>query len=82
MKCSGTADLPLHGVRAPPWLANRVRELGTAVAEQMPRMPSDPADEAIALVPVDQTIARVNAIDWQQVGKSLGEQGICLLRAG
>jgi hypothetical protein len=35
MKRSGTADLPLHGGRVPPWLANRMTELGTAVAEQI-----------------------------------------------
>jgi len=35
MKRSGTADLPLHGGRVPPWLANRMTELGTAIAEQV-----------------------------------------------
>ena len=35
MKRSGTADLPLHGGRVPPWLVNRMTELGTAVAEQV-----------------------------------------------
>jgi len=35
MKRSGTADLPLHGRRVPPWLANRMAELGTAIAEQV-----------------------------------------------
>jgi hypothetical protein len=35
MKRSGTADLPLHGGRVPPWLANRMMELGTAIAEQV-----------------------------------------------
>jgi len=35
MKPSGTADLPLHGGRVPPWLANRMTELGTAIAEQV-----------------------------------------------
>jgi hypothetical protein len=35
MKRSGTADLPLHGGRVPPWLANRMTELGTAIAEQI-----------------------------------------------
>lgn len=33
MKRSGTADLPLHGGRVPAWLANRMTELGTAMAE-------------------------------------------------
>ena len=33
MKRSGTADLPLHGGRVPPWLAHRMTELGTAIAE-------------------------------------------------
>jgi hypothetical protein len=35
MKRSGTADLPLHGGRVPPWLASRMTELGTAIAEQV-----------------------------------------------
>jgi uncharacterized protein len=35
MKRSGTADLPLHGGRVPPWLAHRMTELGTAIAEQV-----------------------------------------------
>src|SRR5580658_10019177 len=35
MKRSGTADLPLHGGRVPPWLANRMTELGTAISEHI-----------------------------------------------
>ena len=35
MKRSGTADLPLHGGRVPPWLASRMTELGTAIAESI-----------------------------------------------
>ena len=35
MKRSGTADLPLHGGRVPSWLANRMTELGTVIAEQV-----------------------------------------------
>jgi hypothetical protein len=35
MKRSGTADLPLHGGRVPPWLADRMTELGTAIAEHI-----------------------------------------------
>jgi hypothetical protein len=35
MKRSGTAHLPLHGGRVPPWLASRMMELGTAIAEQV-----------------------------------------------
>ena len=33
MKRSGTADLPLHGGRVPPWLAERMTVLGTAISE-------------------------------------------------
>lgn len=33
MKRSGIADLPLHGGRVPPWLAQRMTKLGTAIAE-------------------------------------------------
>jgi uncharacterized protein len=35
MKRSGTADLPLHGGRVPAWLAARMTQLGTAIAEQV-----------------------------------------------
>src|SRR6202012_72619 len=35
MKRSGTADLPLHGGRVPAWLAGRMMEFGTALAEQI-----------------------------------------------
>jgi hypothetical protein len=35
MKRSGTADLPLHGGRVPAWLATRMTELGTAIAENI-----------------------------------------------
>jgi uncharacterized protein len=35
VKRSGTADLPLHGGRVPAWLANRMTELGTAIAEHI-----------------------------------------------
>ena len=33
MKKSGTADLPLHGGRVPPWLAERMTKMGTAIVE-------------------------------------------------
>src|ERR1700704_3971297 len=33
MKRSGIADLPLHGGRVPPWLAERMTMLGTAITE-------------------------------------------------
>ena len=33
MKRSGFADLPLHGGRVPPWLAERMQSLGTAIVE-------------------------------------------------
>jgi len=35
MKRSGTADLPLHGGRVPSWLAERMTQLGTAIAEHI-----------------------------------------------
>jgi hypothetical protein len=35
MKRSGTADLPLHGGHVPPWLAERMTMLGTAIVEQI-----------------------------------------------
>ncbi len=33
MKRSGFADLPLHGGRVPPWLAERMTAMGTAIVE-------------------------------------------------
>jgi uncharacterized protein len=35
MKRSGFADLPLHGGRVPPWLAERMERLGTAITENI-----------------------------------------------
>jgi hypothetical protein len=35
VKRSGTADLPLHGGRVPPWLAERMTKLGTAIVESV-----------------------------------------------
>jgi len=35
VKRSGTADLPLHGGRVPPWLAERMTLLGTAISESI-----------------------------------------------
>jgi len=37
MNRSGTADLPLHGGRVPPWLAERMTQLGTAITEAIVR---------------------------------------------
>src|ERR1700694_5175293 len=35
MKRSGVADLPLHGGHVPPWLADRMTKLGTAIVESI-----------------------------------------------
>lgn len=35
MHRSGFADLPLHGGRVPPWLAERMQRLGTAITESV-----------------------------------------------
>src|ERR1700749_422936 len=35
MQRSGTADLPLHGGRVPTWLAERMTQLGKAIAENI-----------------------------------------------
>ena len=35
MKRSGFADLPLHGGRVPPWLAQRMEKLGSAIVESI-----------------------------------------------
>jgi hypothetical protein len=35
MKRSGVADLPLHGGHVPPWLAERMTKLGTAISDSV-----------------------------------------------
>lgn len=35
MKRSGFADLPLHGGRVPPWLAERMTQMGSAIVESI-----------------------------------------------
>src|SRR5437773_9567373 len=35
MQRSGHADLPLHGGHVPPWLAERMTKLGTAISESV-----------------------------------------------
>src|SRR5262245_62006774 len=35
MKRSGSADLPLHGGRVPPWSASRMETLGTPISESV-----------------------------------------------
>ena len=35
MKRSGVADLPLHGGRVPPWLAERMTKVGTGIVESV-----------------------------------------------
>lgn len=35
MKRSGFADLPLHGGRVPPWLAQRMEQMGAAIVESI-----------------------------------------------
>ncbi len=35
MKRSGSADLPLHNGRVPPWLSERMEKLGTAISESV-----------------------------------------------
>lgn len=54
-RLGGTADLPLHSGRAPPWLFPRMRELGGAISELM-------VDE---LGPVE-TIRRISDPFWFQ----------------
>jgi len=54
VKRSGTADLPLHGGHVPPWLANRMTELGTAIRPEADK--SVPLN--LAILPTNLTIAR------------------------
>ncbi len=37
-------------------------------------------DEVIDSIPANSAVARVNGLDWPQIGKELDEQGSCLLQ--
>ena len=76
MKRSGTADLPLHGGRVPPWLAERMTKLGTAITEAIIR---DYGTSAFLSRLSDpfwfQALGAVMGMDWHSSGITTSVMG-------
>jgi hypothetical protein len=69
MKRSGVADLPLHGGRVPPWLAERMVTLGTAIVESVIYHYGQPALLARISDPFwFQALGSVMGMDWHSSG--------------
>src|SRR6201992_85127 len=69
MKRSGFADLPLHGGRVPPWLAERMTLLGTAICEHI--LHHYGASELLARLSDPywfQALGAVMGMDWHSSG--------------
>jgi hypothetical protein len=69
MKRSGVADLPLHGGRVPPWLAERMTLLGTAISESV--LYNYGAPELLSRLSDPfwfQTLGCVMGMDWHSSG--------------
>jgi hypothetical protein len=76
MKRSGTADLPLHGGRVPAWLAERMTELGTAIAEHI--VISYGASEFLSRLSDPfwfQALGCVMGMDWHSSGITTSVMG-------
>jgi hypothetical protein len=76
MKRSGTADLPLHGGRVPPWLAERMEKLGTAIAEAIVHHYG--AGEFLARLSDPfwfQALGAVMGMDWHSSGVTTSVMG-------
>ena len=76
MKRSGTADLPLHGGRVPPWLAERMTQLGTAIAEHI--IHSYGTSEFLARLSDPfwfQALGCVMGMDWHSSGITTSVMG-------
>src|SRR5512142_268713 len=69
MKRSGIADLPLHGGRVPPWLAERMTTLGTAIVESVLYQYGDSALLSRLSDPFwFQALGSVMGMDWHSSG--------------
>lgn len=69
VKRSGTADLPLHGGRVPPWLAARTEAMGGAIAECVVHHYGRPALLARLSDPFwFQAFGSVMGMDWHSSG--------------
>src|SRR5689334_15984671 len=76
MKRSGTADLPLHGGRVPPWLAERMTKLGTAISEAVVRDYGAPELLARLSDPFwFQALGSVMGMDWHSSGITTSVMG-------
>ncbi|HEX8927210.1 MAG TPA: DUF763 domain-containing protein [Terriglobales bacterium] len=76
MKRSGTADLPLHGGRVPPWLAERMTQLGTAIVEHI--VASYGTSEFLARLSDPfwfQALGCVMGMDWHSSGITTSVMG-------
>jgi hypothetical protein len=76
MKRSGTADLPLHGGRVPPWLAERMTKLGTAITEAVVHDYGTSAFLARLSDPFwFQALGAVMGMDWHSSGITTSVMG-------
>src|SRR5688500_17967904 len=76
MRRSGTADLPLHGGRVPPWLAERMTKLGTAITEAIIHDYGTSAFLARLSDPFwFQALGAVMGMDWHSSGITTSVMG-------
>jgi hypothetical protein len=76
MKRSGVADLPLHGGRVPPWLAERMTRLGTAISESVLYHYGAPALLSRLSDPFwFQALGCVMGMDWHSSGITTSVMG-------
>src|SRR5438552_7110759 len=76
MKKSGTADLPLHGGRVPPWLAERMTKMGTAIVEAVVDAYGTPAFLSRLSDPFwFQALGAVMGMDWHSSGITTSVMG-------
>ena len=76
MRRSGHADLPLHGGRVPAWLADRMTELGTAIAESVILHYGTPALLSRLSDPFwFQALGSVMGMDWHSSGITTSVMG-------
>src|SRR5438552_14385044 len=76
MKRSGVADLPLHNGRVPDWLAGRMTELGTAIAESVIHHYGTSALLARLSDPFwFQALGSVMGMDWHSSGITTSVMG-------
>jgi uncharacterized protein len=76
VKRSGIADLPLHGGRVPPWLADRMTRLGTAITEAVVHHYGRPAFLSRLSDPFwFQALGSVMGMDWHSSGITTSVMG-------